>query len=304
MTTHLVIRADGSRTRGLGHLLRGVALAEAARVHGLTTSFVVTEDPVAEATLDARAEVHLAVQATDRSWLDDLGPDVALVVDGEHLHDLVALAHERGARVAVVDDAGGEHPAADVVVCADQAGPSGPAPPRPVRLFGPDHALVRAEFRAHRGDCAPAPAEVLAIVGGTDPGDHLGRVTAAAAARLPTTPVRPLREAVAEHGGEVAAALAAAGAAVSAAGTSAWELLCLGVPAALVVVADDQRLPAALIDAARAAVVLGPVEEALAGGLAGLEALLDPVERDRLSAAGRALVDGRGPERVVEVLCS
>jgi spore coat polysaccharide biosynthesis predicted glycosyltransferase SpsG len=113
-----------------------------------------------------------------------------------------------------------------------------------------------------------------------------------------------LREAVAEHGGEVAAALAAAGAAVSAAGTSAWELLCLGVPAALVVVADDQRLPAALIDAARAAVVLGPVDEALAGGLAGLEALLDPVERDRLSAAGRALVDGRGPERVVEVLCS
>jgi spore coat polysaccharide biosynthesis predicted glycosyltransferase SpsG len=82
----------------------------------------------------------------------------------------------------------------------------------------------------------------------------------------------------------------------------AWELLCLGVPSALVVAAVDQVAPARIIETAGAAVVLGTDEDAVAGELAGLDALFDPSARQDLSERGRALVDGGGAARVLDAL--
>lgn len=292
----LILRVDASVERGLGHLLRQVALAEAARARDLEVAFVAAPDPIAVGALAERGEEPLSASGP---WLDELSIGDVVVLDGAHLLELADQVAERGARVAVVDDAGGENPSAQVVVVADQ--PPGAPVEGQVRLHGPAHALVRAEFRAWRGRAAEPPTEVLVAVGGTDPDGHLPALMAAVGARLGGADARSLRAAARGAGG-VAIAMAGAGLAVSAAGMTAWELLCVGVPSALVVAAVDQQAPAALIAEADAAVVLGSVADAVEAGLEGVEVLLEPSTRAGLRTAGMDLVDGRGAERLLNAL--
>jgi RimJ/RimL family protein N-acetyltransferase len=89
---------------------------------------------------------------------------------------------------------------------------------------------------------------------------------------------------------------------ISAAGTTVWELLCLGVPAALVCVADNQRPGYERVLTRRAAVGLGDAGRGLDldRAAATLREVLDEAGLRRgLAAAGRRLVDGRGAWRVV-----
>jgi UDP-2,4-diacetamido-2,4,6-trideoxy-beta-L-altropyranose hydrolase len=99
-------------------------------------------------------------------------------------------------------------------------------------------------------------------------------------------------------GAEVADAMASADLALAGAGVTATELCAFGVPAVLLVLADNQEPVAEALAAAGAAVTASPLDPtsmALA-----LSALAGDADRRRaMAAAGRALVDGRGALRVV-----
>jgi GNAT superfamily N-acetyltransferase len=98
---------------------------------------------------------------------------------------------------------------------------------------------------------------------------------------------------------------------VSAAGTSVWELCCLGVPMAVVWAVDNQREGYERVVAAGAALGLGGPElgdrELREGGPSRTDgavdrlrtALTDPRVRADLTLAGRRIVDGLGAWRVV-----
>jgi len=98
---------------------------------------------------------------------------------------------------------------------------------------------------------------------------------------------------------------------VSAAGTSVWELCCLGVPMAVVWAVDNQREGYERVVEAGAAVGLGGPEqgdrELREGGPSRTDAvvdrlrtaLTDPRVRADLTLAGRRIVDGLGAWRVV-----
>jgi RimJ/RimL family protein N-acetyltransferase len=89
---------------------------------------------------------------------------------------------------------------------------------------------------------------------------------------------------------------------VTAAGTTVWELCCLGVPAALVCVADNQEAGYRRVLERGAAVGLGSAAHGLDrdAAVATLQQVLaDRVLREHLAAAGTRLVDGRGAWRVV-----
>jgi UDP-2,4-diacetamido-2,4,6-trideoxy-beta-L-altropyranose hydrolase len=92
---------------------------------------------------------------------------------------------------------------------------------------------------------------------------------------------------------------AAADLAIGAAGTTAWERCCLGLPSLTLVLAHNQRLVARELEAAGAtAVVADP--RALA---APLSALIESREaREEMTAAAAAIVDGLGGERVANVI--
>lgn len=92
--------------------------------------------------------------------------------------------------------------------------------------------------------------------------------------------------------------------ALSAAGTTAWELAFLGVPATLLVVAENQRPVAERLAEAGAAVNLGCARRLTADRIAAEIVALcrDAGRRRRQCEAGRRLIDGRGAARVVAVM--
>ena len=100
-------------------------------------------------------------------------------------------------------------------------------------------------------------------------------------------------------GATMAAAMRGAGLAVSASGSTVWELCCLGVPSVVWPIADNQCGIAAALDRAGAAMVVEKVGDALA---AARELVESPEKRAALGRAAWKLVDGRGAERVVDTI--
>ncbi|MEU7981711.1 spore coat protein [Micromonospora sp. NPDC049081] len=204
-------------------------------------------------------------------------------------------------------------------------------------LAGVRYALLRDAVTAARPP-APPPApptdrpRVLAFFGGTDAvgaAPVLARVLLGTGHPMELTVVvgRPEIEAeltrVATGRGQALHLLAptdtlptligAADLVVSAAGTSTWELCCLGAPAALVCVVDNQREAYRRVVAHRLAAGLGELPDLVAPGLAGraaradagrtLRALLaSPQRRAALAARAWATVDGRGRARVADAV--
>jgi spore coat polysaccharide biosynthesis predicted glycosyltransferase SpsG len=93
---------------------------------------------------------------------------------------------------------------------------------------------------------------------------------------------------------------------VSAAGTSTWELLCLGAPAALVAVVDNQEASFARLSGSGLIEPLGLLSSIAADpahAVAALRRLLsDPDACASLGARAWAAVDGDGRVRAVDAL--
>lgn len=341
----LVIRADASPVTGIGHLMRGLALAQSWQDRGGRVRFVTSEPPPALAARLEREGFQLAVIASATGSQADAGATLAeadaigsraLVVDGYGFGaDYLASLKGAGRTILLVDDLAAFRPDdADLVLNQNlhAAAEAYAGIDRDRLLLGNRYALLRREFAAARGARIAAASVVprlLLAMGGSDPANvserllqYLGRWQGPALRlTVVTGPANPHRAsvqaAVARLGGvietelvadppDLPARLAGADLAISAAGTSCWELACLGVPMLLVVVADNQRAGAEALRAQGIAEV--------AGWHAALEAvrfleqlrrmLSSPEDLQRLAAAGRALIDGQGAGRVAERLAT
>lgn len=248
----------------------------------------------------------------DRSWATEVAPGDVVVLDGYHLGPAdVAAARARGARVAALDDLGRRDIDADVVVNPNDPHAFDGVQPDGELLLGPRYALVRAGFRRRRRHRSP-PGVALVTMGGSDPrrlGPTLAAVLAAsdrvervvlvegpgAAGEAVVPGVARVRDP-----SDVPATFDAAEVAVCGAGSSVWELLAMGIPVALVVVADNQESIAREAVGAGAAIDLGRPDRAASALGAAVERLAD--DASAMSHAALALVDGRGPERVLDAL--
>jgi len=92
--------------------------------------------------------------------------------------------------------------------------------------------------------------------------------------------------------------------AVTAAGSTSWELAATGLPALQLVIADNQIPIAAALHRAGVTISLGDCRTVTPGDIAAaLRTLLpDRARREEMSARGRRLVDGRGVSRVAAAL--
>ncbi|HEX7900451.1 MAG TPA: UDP-2,4-diacetamido-2,4,6-trideoxy-beta-L-altropyranose hydrolase [Planctomycetota bacterium] len=311
----LLIRADAGTRIGSGHVMRCLALAHAWRDRGGRAAFLTNAPDVEDfETIPApeAGDVERAIE-TARARAADW-----VVVDGYRFDSgYLRALRDAGLRVLAIDDHGraGEY-AADAILDVNLAAREDAYRRRPAGarlLLGTRYALLRREFRGLRPAPKPALARTLLVtLGGADPGNATLRVVETLVARPeprpetvvllgPDNPHRSVLErAVAgtsirlETGGPgMAARMAWADAAISGAGGTAWELAYMGVPSMLVVAAENQRPNADALAAAGAA--LRPED--------GLDALLaDGPRRARLAERGRALVDGRGADRVAAAL--
>jgi spore coat polysaccharide biosynthesis predicted glycosyltransferase SpsG len=316
----LVVRADGSATIGLGHVMRSVAVAQVAAAQGHDVSFVMHDDGDGACALPERHgfAVRRLAAADDRDWLGVLEAGDRVLFDGYPFlaNGITVEARSRDARVAVVDDHDGSDVVADIVV-----NPNAVEPERytgAVRVCtGPAYALVRPEFLRYRRPRTGAARVLLITLGGSDasgitepvldaldalegPEDDdclFERVVLVAGPAAPEPRDRVWLEVVRDPA-DVAATFDVADVALSAAGSTTWELLCMGVPVALVEVAPNQRLVAATAARSGAALVLGGVGDVAAA----MQTLTRDDVRDELGRRALATVDGRGAVRVVDAL--
>lgn len=330
----LVLRADGGAGIGLGHLARSLALAEAWSRAGGRAVFATATADVARA-----AGVHIPL--ADISPLETGADSEAMarlareeralwvVCDGYRFDAAyVKRLRDDGLRVLrIVDGQTGEEHQADVLldqnVGAEQLRYRVNSTTRV--LLGTRYALLRETILRHRRRerASGTVRRVLGFAGGADVAQlaprfvRAFRVVADAAMRCDVvigpssaTDATALaaagddRVAIHRNPADPGTVMAAADLALSAGGSTCWELCYLGVPMAVVAVAENQRRITSGLAAAGAAVDLGWHADLTDPGIvAALEELLaDGARRDALSAAARDLVDGQGADRVVAIL--
>ncbi|QNE20283.1 spore coat protein [Kribbella qitaiheensis] len=337
MTLRIGVRCDVGPQRGIGHVMRSLALAEELKGRGAEIVFVCDSHTVPWANDQILARdipVEPAVWTPDEhlELFARLGLD-AVVFDSYDL-DAEVFTAVRAAGVPTLAIVDGDLRGAEADVFVDQnLGSELDDPELPAgatRLAGLDYVLLRDEVLSLRPSEPPAPRpdgvpKVFAFFGGTDAfgaGPYVVAALAATGVPFEATVVAPgedLAEAIAavELGAgqyvevigptsQLAKAVVASDLAVSASGTSTWELLCLGATAGLVCVVDNQVMGYERAIATGAAVGVGVLSDLKLDptpAAAVLRKLLtDPSERARVAAAGWKLVDGQGRTRVADAL--
>jgi len=331
----LLIRADGGATIGLGHLVRSLALAEAwSHLGGAVAA--VTASPRASPLSRAGVAVHAITAAYPDPG--DAAATIAtalavgarwVVCDGYAFDGgYVDALHAVGLRVLQIDDGQAAlDSSADVLLNQNIGAETMAYHVRPAArlLLGTRFALLRDSIlrSARPRDARAAPRRVVLLSGGSDVASLAPRsIRAFRAVAGPaigcdviigqeTTPATVVEAAagdtrIAIHHDPLdpGRLMAAADVAVTAAGSTCWELCYIGVPMIAVSVAGNQLPIASGLHAAGAAVDLGPHQSVSDAALAtALQRLLgDATKRTELAAHGQSLVDGRGRERVVATL--
>jgi UDP-2,4-diacetamido-2,4,6-trideoxy-beta-L-altropyranose hydrolase len=337
----LIFRADGSAAIGTGHVMRCLALAEAWRERGGAARFITAYRwPALEARLraagcDVLCPDFVPGSIGDARWSAETARQcgaAAIVVDGYHFgSDYQQAIKDTGIVLLFIDDDGrsGRY-SADVVLNQNLYAREHfyrDCQPYTQLLLGAKYALLRREFlkwREWRRDISATARNLLVTLGGADAANVTEKVIAVLR-RLEMATVRvkivagaanshleSLRGAVADDGrielltavDDVAALMAWADVAISAGGSTCWELAFMGLPSSVVVLADNQLPVARSLDEAGAAIDIGAwpegAEEKLLSALGDL--IHDPARRRRMSEIGRQTVDGGGARRVAEHL--
>ena len=320
-----VFRADASVTQGSGHVMRCLTLAEevVAEGHEVVFASAVASIGWLDAALrdSGYPTVAVEVDRIDRDALLALEPDWVVVDSYRIAAGEISALDEAVAVLAIVD---GDARGIEAALYLEQnlGSDNQPWPGRESRMLaGAHYALIRDGFISAR---RPNPARIIdvphvtAFMGGTDPTGVI--VAVAEQLALVSMPFTLTVVAPERFHGEVAAALPAAqviapttdlpallgrsDVIVSAAGTSAWDVCTLAVPALFIGVVDNQSASLrALIDGGYALGVDlaagGDVTE-IAPAVASL--LSNQALRDSLSARCAGQFDGLGKNRVVAAM--
>ncbi|MBL8700127.1 MAG: UDP-2,4-diacetamido-2,4,6-trideoxy-beta-L-altropyranose hydrolase [Alphaproteobacteria bacterium] len=335
----VVFRCDASPSIGGGHVARCLGYADAFAAAGHRVLFAISPETIACAPgLDRSAHARLTLAAADEPLAQVLeargaGTADVLVLDlfGSGRREETA-ARPAARRLVVVDDMHDRPHACDVLVnTSASATPSqyaGLVPEGCRLLLGPGYAPLAPAFAAlreatlkRRETTAPV-ARVLVGFGLTDPVDA---TSVALEALRPIAPpqVDVVIGAQAPHLARVRATcagwatlhvdtaemprlMAEADLAIGAAGSTAWERCCLGLPSVAIAIVDNQQGIAAALERAGAATVFGDLRdvtvERLRAAIASL--LAEPTRRIDMARAAAAMCDGIGARRLVEVLAA
>jgi spore coat polysaccharide biosynthesis predicted glycosyltransferase SpsG len=335
-TPRVLMVCDAGSTIGIGHVMRCLALGEEFQARGFEVLVAAEADGIAWAVDQLALRDMRVVQpaayddvAGLTGQVAELRPDV-LVIDS-YLRPRSAYSSVRGAGPVLVAVVDGDPDGREADVYVDQnigaENDRWPLPPGGVRLAGLAHSLMRDDILEHRPEHPRAddatPPRVLTFFGGTDAyavaplvaralagtGQSFDATVVAATPEL-ADQVRAVPTATDQRidvigpSDRLSELVTGSDLVVSAAGTSSWELCCLGAAAALVAVASNQ------VESYGRAVELGVVaglglltdleQDPVSAAAALGDLLRDHRRRVRLREAAWRLVDGHGRRRVVD----
>jgi UDP-2,4-diacetamido-2,4,6-trideoxy-beta-L-altropyranose hydrolase len=329
----ILLRADASLTQGTGHVMRVLTLSEELESAGhevvlasATSGIDWLENVIFERGIQ---RLVVAPHSLSAELIRKVSPDWLVIDSYEIPAELIGSARAFTRVLAIVD---GDTRNVDADLYVDHnVGAENimwPSNVSPRMLAGSRYALIRRAVRNVKRE-APwqaisEPPRVLAFMGGTDPTGMIVRVARAIAA-LPITTKGVVicapawREQVAAlladkpeirvipPTNDLPALLATTDIAISAAGTSSWELCTLGIPSILIEVVDNQTESLRKMTKLGLVIGLSPSDfdgNGLTESLTShLEALLnDESARHRLSQRCADTFDGQGTQRVVEAM--
>jgi UDP-2,4-diacetamido-2,4,6-trideoxy-beta-L-altropyranose hydrolase len=334
----LLIRADASTSIGTGHVLRCLALAQAAIDAGDEVRFLCCEIPDSLAERVRREGIEIITSFAERGNAKDLdalllvaqGWANVVVLDG-YAFDQAFQGSVMGAgfRTMVLDDdRPGPDYAADILLNQNHHAKSEAYEGAQLgkMLLGPKFALLRREFRDQPArEASYKTRHVLVTLGGSDPDNVAKKVIESLQfiglkgiqARVLVGSSNPheasLREAVETSGVQVEllsgvddmrAQYEWADLAVSAGGSTAWELAFMGVPSVVIILVDNQESIAKSVWRAGIGRLVGWHQQVTPEQIAKevRELLVSTSERDKMGRWGQELVDGQGAMRVLSVL--
>ena len=312
---HIGFRFEANSTVGFGHGMRCGALIAALTKRGHDCCLLTGVETLETLPHLASFERH------DPDLLSEQSLD-CVVVD-HYVLNAEWEARAAPAPVVVIDD-GPTRPHSCALLVDQTAGRQASAyeglVPETCRfILGTEATLLRPEFLVARAqlkrDATLPPQRLMLSLGG-------GSYEALAVSILseivetlpelritlaqPRPPGPELTPLLAAHPTQVSAAIAPrdmaalmleADLAITGAGSTCWELACLGVPMIPLVLADNQVAVADAMKEAEAALL--PRSNVPSDVLEALQGLINaPRMREALSSKGRRLIDGQGADRV------
>lgn len=335
----LLIRADAGPRVGAGHLMRCLALAEAWRQRGGEVVIISGDLPGGLTRRVASAGASSRIVSADQDnggWLAETATaeDAAwIVIDGYGFGpDYMAAAGQSGRPLLMIDD-DSRHDVYPVQALLNQnlhaRAEDYADKTDAVLMLGPRHALIRSELSAWKDWVRRVPVRanrILVTLGGADPGGHTAKAIEALAALQQQAPdldlqarvvvgganprLPALRAAAAGHSEidilfdiqDMAEQISWCDIALSASGSTVWELALFQTPMLLATAVPVEEPVAASLADAGAALALGRLEDQDAAAIAAAILALadDPARRTSLAEAASRLVDGNGAARVVD----
>ena len=334
---HLLLRADGDSKIGIGHVMRCLAIAQAWVDSDGTATLASASLPNSVRQRFADNSVEIISLETPRGSLEDANLTAhhaveadRVVIDGycfrRNFQERVRRASKR---LLVIDDfcCIGDF-CADIVLDANLGTSQELYSERPedsILLLGSRFAPIRREFtfgRRRDRQLNDDPLKIMVTFGGS--GNH--RLIEQVLHALKLSGMRHLEVRVFMGPGQsnsvvseddlpencrfepfsqdMAEAMVWADVAISGAGSTCWELAVLGVPMALIVLADNQERVAAALKGHEAATLLGHADHISQQDLtAAVSALLQtPALLKKQARTAAAFLDAGGAHRVVEIL--
>ncbi len=338
----LLVRVDAGHTVGIGHAMRCLALAQGWKDLGGEVCFAMAETTSGLAERLATEGIGVKPITAEPGSPGDAAQTAALARETDA--DWVALDGYRfnerfqgkikaaGLRLLIADDYGqAKAYPADLVLNQNLHAHIDLYPrrgPTTRLLLGTRYVLLQRNFRSRHPPVRKAPplaGRLLVTIGGVDP--HNVTLKVLEALRDPamkSARVRVVTGAGNLHAAslesmardlpcdvellrdppDMAALMEDSDLAISAGGTTAWELVFMGVPALLFATADNQRNVAASLERAGAAKNLGWYADVTVPILVQTIQKLarSASQRERMAQKGRRLVDGAGVPRVLAEL--
>jgi UDP-2,4-diacetamido-2,4,6-trideoxy-beta-L-altropyranose hydrolase len=327
----VLIRADISPQIGAGHVMRCLSLAQRCCAEGVRVLFALAETSVAFEER-VRTEGHQVIRLSVARGGDDDALETTRLAEAHDVSWIVADGYSFGSgwqeqvkrigrRLLVFAD--GATPEArhyDFLLNPD--GLAATFPRNGTSVFGgPRYVLLRQEFCRWRDwsrTSRKGIEKLLISFGATDQHDLttqvLSKLEGVEGIRITVVvgSENPRASRIAQYAEQrsqtiqliidsenMAALMAENDLAITAAGSTCWELAFMGLPALAFVAAANQTGVARLLTESGSAIVFDEIGAGVQAVRSLIERLADLQARERMSKAGRVLVDGFGAERVL-----